>query len=218
MGAEEAFCQGSEEPAGIRPEVQSGCFGADDAPNRPRHWVFVPEACDCWLRKPLLLLPPLEPKLLCAEADAEAETPLRNPPTPVGASISRRRPSTRRRRPSGTSLTALSALSHPLTSSSASGIGAAVDSVGTGGLDAIVAYDEAILVCIGTSGLGIRADSFLFTPLGFSFGSAPAFAFVIRLSFASFGDCKAPHLFFQFFHWIRLTTRWIVVWRRRGRC
>ena len=191
-GAEEGFCQGSEDPPeGIRPEVQSGCFGADDAPNRPRHWVFVPEACDCWLRKPLPLLlpPPLEPKLLCcaAEVEADAETPLRNPPTPVGASISRRRPSTRRRRPSGTSLTALSVLSHPLTSSSASGIGAAVDSVGAGGLDAIVAYNEAILICIGTSGLGIRADSFLFMPLGFSFGSASASASALCLSFASFG-------------------------------
>ena len=138
------------------------------------------------MRKPLALAlaPPLPPpKLLCVEA--EAETPLRNPPTPVGASISPRRPFTRRKRPSGISLTALSVLIHPLTSSSASGIGAAVDSVGAGGLDAIVAYNEAILICIGTSGLGIRADSFLFTPLGFSFGSASG----IRVSFSSFGQC-----------------------------
>ena len=34
-GAEEGFCQGSEPPEGMRPEVHSGCFGADDAPNRP---------------------------------------------------------------------------------------------------------------------------------------------------------------------------------------
>jgi hypothetical protein len=61
-------------------------------------------------------------------------------------------------------------------------------SKGAGGLDAIVAYDEAILVFIGTSGLGIRTDSFLFTPLGFSFGLAyaSASAFVMCSSFASF--------------------------------
>ena len=85
-------------------------------------------------------------------------------------------------------MTDLSVLSHPLTSSSSSGIGAGLLCAcnGAGGLDAIVAYDEAILVCIGTCGLGIRADSFLFTRATFSFGFAVASAFIMRASFSSF--------------------------------
>lgn len=90
-------------------------------------------------------------------------------------------------------MTALSVLSHPLTSSSTSGIGACVSAcvsvaaevavaARAGGLDAMVAYDEAILVCIGTCGLGIRADSFLFRGYAtFSFG------FTVASAFTSFG-------------------------------
>jgi hypothetical protein len=69
----------------------------------------------------------------------------------------------------------------------AAAVEVAVAAARAGGLDAMVAYDEAILVCIGTCGLGIRADSFLFRGYAtFSFGFTVASAFIMRASFASF--------------------------------